>query len=213
MPGHTKASTPNTIAASPRKASTHQFLARTGRTGLPAPALVFVVMNTPFSVFTYAPPALLLLVLAQEEQVKERQECSQRRSQVGKGSSRKYAPCALGLRAREHAVVGSEIVGAGRGVYLNRQRHNVKRQDRHKQDGRQLEEEGNPYEYAHDEQGQPDLAAKSHHRKEPRPELHRQVAARVLDGVSALVGRHAHSGDGSLLEVPSESLTTFLLGS
>ena len=59
MPGHTKASTPNTIAASPLRASTHQFLERTGRTGPPTPALVFVVMNTPFLRFLpTAPPNL-----------------------------------------------------------------------------------------------------------------------------------------------------------
>src|SRR5215203_298042 len=86
----------------------------------------------------------------------------------------------------------------------------MKRQYRHKQDGRQLDEEGCPNEDAHDEQWQPDLAAKSHHGKEPRPELHRNVARGVLDSVSDLVRSYAHRSYGSVREVvlrESDNLT------
>src|SRR5215204_1213884 len=75
----------------------------------------------------------LLLVLAQEEQVQERQQGCQRRSQ--------NAPGATGLAVREHAVAGENAVSPGGSVYLHRQRHYVERQHRREQDNRELDKE------------------------------------------------------------------------
>src|SRR3712207_3798086 len=59
--------------------------------------------------------------------------------------------------------------------------------------------------YAHndrqEEQREPELAGEVHYREEPRPELHRQVATRVLDGVPALAGRHTHRSYRRFAEV------------
>src|SRR5919112_5307757 len=205
MPGRKNAAKPNNTAKSPRRANSHQFLERTGSTGCPAPALASVVMRTPFSV-SFSSLALLLVALAQEEQVQQRQQRRQRRRYVGEGRGREHPLRALGLAAREQPVAGQEPVGAGGGVDLHRQRNHVERQHPQEQDGRELDEElarGRPHAHDdhEDEQRHPNLAAESHDRKEPRPKLHRYVAASVLDGVPALVGRHAHRGYGALAEV------------
>jgi hypothetical protein len=44
MPGQRKANNPNTMATSPRRASTHQFLARMGSTGCPVPPVLALVV-------------------------------------------------------------------------------------------------------------------------------------------------------------------------
>src|SRR5918997_3739153 len=200
MPGRMKANRPNNTAASPRRASAHQFLERTGSTGCPISVLAFVVMEYSFLRFLSS-FALLLVALGQEEQVQERQECGQRRRYVGKGRRREDTACTDRLAARQDAVAGQEPVGAGGGIDLHGQRHHVERQDRREQYGRQLDKKGRPNEDAHEEQGQPHMAAKSNDREKPRPKLHRHVARRVLDRVPHLVGRHAHRRYGILAEV------------
>src|SRR5215210_7731383 len=57
----------------------------------------------------------LLLVLAQEEQVQERQERGQGRCYVGEGRRRKYALGTVRLAAGEYTVAGQKAVGAGGG--------------------------------------------------------------------------------------------------
>src|SRR5918998_1670519 len=155
MPGQAKASTPKSMAASPRRASAHQFLARTGSTPRSTGDLTsFVVISTtPFSAFLHL---LLLAALAQEEQIQERQERGQRRGDVREGGRGQDPPGTVRLLPREQAVAGQEVVGAGGGVDLHRQRHHMESQNRPEQDGRQLDEEGRPYEHADEEEGQPD---------------------------------------------------------
>src|SRR5918998_6325552 len=174
MPGQAKASTPKSMAASPRRASAHQFLARTGSTPRPTGelALLVVISTTPFLAYLQLS---LLVALAQEEQVQERQERGQRRGDVREGGRGQYPPGTFRLLPGEQAVAGQEVVGAGGSVDLHRKRHQVESQNRPEQDGRQLDEEGRPYEHADEEEGQPDLAAKGNQGEEPRPELHGQV--------------------------------------
>src|SRR5918995_4087745 len=147
--------------------------------------------------------ATALFVLAQEEQVQERQDSGKGSSYVGEGRRRQHTPGAARLTGREHAVAGQEAVGAGGGVDLQRQRHHVKGQHRQEQDRRELDKElSGPtraaYKDTRDEQVHPDLAAESHDREDSCPQLHRQVAASVLDRVPDLVGRHTDRSDGVL---------------
>src|SRR5215212_7905307 len=69
-------------------------------------------------------PALCSLarlpILAQEEQVQERQNSGQRRRDVGKGSRRKDPPGAVGLGVREDAIAGQEAIRPGGSVDLHR---------------------------------------------------------------------------------------------
>src|SRR5919107_4204789 len=55
--------------------------------------------------------SVLLLVLAQEEQVQERKHGGQRGCYVGESRRRKHTLRARGLAAREHPVAGQEAVG------------------------------------------------------------------------------------------------------
>src|SRR5215216_1862349 len=68
---------------------------------------------------------MALLVLAQEEQVQERQNSGQGSSYIGKGRRRQHPPGAARLASREDTVAGQETVGAGGGVDLYGQRHHV----------------------------------------------------------------------------------------
>src|SRR5215217_4730704 len=82
-----------------------------------------------------------LLVLAQEEQVQERQNSGQGSSYVGKGRRRQHPPGAARLASGEDAVAGQKTVGAGGGVDLHRQRHHVEGQHRQEQNRRELDKE------------------------------------------------------------------------
>src|SRR5918997_758493 len=138
MPGRKNAARPNSMAASPRRASAHQFLERTGSTGCPTPALASVVMCVLLSSVSFC-LALLLVTLAQEEQVQQRQQGDQRRRYVGEGRRRQHSPRARSFAAREDTVAGQESVGPGGGVDLHRQRNHVERQHPQEQDGRKLD--------------------------------------------------------------------------
>src|ERR687894_834047 len=103
MPGRMKANRPNSMAASPRRASAHQFLERTGSTGCPLPGLALVVMKYSFFRFflSFAP---LLFALGQEEQIQERQKRGQRGRYVGKGRRREDTTRTDRLAARQDAI-------------------------------------------------------------------------------------------------------------
>src|ERR687894_2207157 len=103
MPGRMKANRPNSTAASPRRASAHQFLERTGSTGCPISVLAFVVMKYSFLRFLSS-FALLLVALGQEEQIQERQKRGQRSRYVGKSRRREDTTRTDRLAARQDAI-------------------------------------------------------------------------------------------------------------
>src|SRR5215207_918327 len=156
------------------------------------------------------PPDTLLfatrLLAAQHEQVQQRQQRGERRRDVRERRRRQYALGAVGLAAREDTVAGQDAVGPGRGIDLHRQRDHMEGEDPGEGDHGELDEQASQRRtYAQDdrqkEQRKPELPGEVDYREEPSPELHRQVARGALDGVPALVGRHAHPRDRVAPEV------------
>src|SRR5918993_5880062 len=70
------------------------------------------------------------LLPANEQQVEEGQHRCKGRRDVRKGRRGQDPPRASDLGARQNSVARQEPVGAGRGVYLHRQRHHVEGQNR-----------------------------------------------------------------------------------
>src|SRR5918997_3216097 len=157
-----------------------------------------------------APPLIfegfLLLLAAQRDQVQQRQQRGERRRNVREGGRREDPLGPVRLTAREDPVARQEPVGAGGSVDLDRQRHNVEEQYAGERDHGELDKElarcrPHAQDDGQEEQREPKLPREAHYREEPRPELHGQVPARVLDGVPDLVGGHADARYGVAPEV------------
>src|SRR5215213_3984559 len=148
-----------------------------------------------------------VLLPACGKQVEEGKHRRKGRRDVREGRGGQDPPSACGLRARQNPVACQEPVGTGRSVDLDRQRYEVESENPDKHDDGDVDQERPqrrrraPDKEGEDKRHRPELAADVHDREDAGPQLHRHVAACVLNRVPHLVGGHADPCDGTTPEV------------